>query len=121
MAINELYIYTNGVLISRRLITKESGEAITPSDIASVTLNVYKLTLDDVGVYKRTKIHTASITPSDIVTAQVETDVYGLEYNFNYCAEGVFTIPNTLYLVEYILVDVFGHNIVVTAKGRTQD
>ena len=118
---NELYIHTNGVLISRRLITHENGTALTPVEVQSVTLNVYKLTMGTGGLYERKLLSTANLTPSDVVTATVETDSNGVQYNFNYCVENAFTLTNTLYLVEYIITDGAGHRVIITAKGRTQD
>ena len=117
----EIYIHTNGVLISRRLITHENNAPIVPSEIQSVVLNVYKLTMGTGGLYERTLLSTANLTPSDVITATVQTDSNGVEYNFDYCVENAFTLTNTLYLVEYVLTDGNGHKIIVTAKGRTAD
>ena len=117
--IPEIYIYTNGVLLSRRYITAEDGTPITRSDIASVTLNVYKLSLASNGSYSRTLQASSELTIADVITETVQEDTRGNKYNFRYCVEGVFLTPNTLYLVEYKLTTTDNHTIIVVAKGRT--
>ena len=119
--ISEIYIYTNGVLLSRRYITDEGGTPITQSDISSVTLNIYKLLPNGNGSYSRTLQNSVSLSVADVITETVESDVEGRQYNFRYCIENVFTTPNTLYLAEYILTTTDNHTIIVAAKGRTLD
>lgn len=119
--LNEIYIYTNGVLLSRRYITKENGTPITPADINSCTLNVYILEGSASGNYTRSLQTSVGLQPNDVITDTVQTDPEGWQYNFRYCVEGVFTQPNTIYLVEYNLVDADGHHIIIQAKGRTTD
>ena len=119
--IPEIYIYTNGVLLSRRYITAEDGTPIARSDIASVTLNIYKLTPAQNGLYTRTLQTSTELTVSDVITEAVQEDTRGNKYNFRYCVEGVFLTPNTLYLVEYKLITTDNHTIIVVAKGRTLD
>lgn len=119
--IPEIYIYTNGVLLSRRYITTEDGTPITRADIASVTLNIYKLSLASNGSYSRTLQASSELTIADVITETVQEDTRGNKYNFRYCVEGVFLTPNTLYLVEYKLTTTDNHTIIVVAKGRTLD
>ncbi|MBQ3349734.1 MAG: hypothetical protein IJG38_04995 [Thermoguttaceae bacterium] len=119
--LNEIYLYTNGVLLSRRYITTEAGTALTQNDINACTLNVYKLEGASNGTYTRTKLLTVGLQPSDVITETVQTDPEGWQYNFRYCVEEVFTQSNTLYLVEYDLVTTEGHHIIIQAKGRTTD
>ena len=45
----EVPIFVNGVLLSRRYITSESGVAITTSNVSSIKLNVYQLVYDESG------------------------------------------------------------------------
>jgi len=118
--INEIYLYTNGVLVSRRLITKEDGTPIAPLDIVDITLRIYTLQPSN-GQYTRNLIDTRSLSVTDVITATVQADPKGVQYNFNYCVENAFTTPNTLYLAEYTLTAAAGHKIVVVAKGRTMD
>lgn len=119
---NELYINTDGVLLSRRLILSEAGTPLTRANLTSCTLNVYKLVQDTyTGLYARTLQSTQVIPINNVIPATVQTDVEGRQYNFRYCVENQFTAPNTLYLVEYILVDTNNHSIVITVKGRTRD
>ena len=119
--ISEIYIYTNGVLLSRRYITTEDGTPITQSDISSVTLNIYKLTPSGNGSYTRTLQNSVALQVADVITETVQTDPEGRQYNFRFCIENVFTTPNTLYLAEYILTTSDNHTIIVAAKGRTLD
>ncbi len=119
--LNEIYIYTNGVLLSRRYITKENGTPITPADINSCTLNVYILEGSASGNYTRSLQASVGLQPNQVITDTVQTDPEGWQYNFRYCVEEVFTQPNTIYLVEYNLVDTEGHHIIIQAKGRTTD
>ncbi len=121
LPLNEIYIYTNGVLLSRRYITTESGTPITQADISSITLNVYKLEGSGNGTYTRTKVHTASLDPINVIENAPATDPKGNLYNFRYCVEGIFDTPNTLYLVEYDMLTATNHHIIVLAKGRTLD
>ena len=118
--IKEIYIFTNGVLLSRRLITDETGTPITPEDITDVTLRLYILQPNN-GTYTRSLVDTVSLTPTDVITSSVQTDPEGRQYNFRYCVENAFTSSNTLYLVEYTLTTTEGHKIIVVAKGRTLD
>ena len=118
--IKEIYIFTNGVLLSRRLITDEAGIPIAPEDIASITLRIYTLQNTN-GVYTRSLVSTTGLVVSDVITSTVQTDTEGREYNFRYCIENAFTLPNTLYLAEYTLTTVEGHKVIVVAKGRTLD
>ena len=118
--IKEIYIYTNGVLVSRRLITKEDGTPITPYDIADITLRIYILEPSN-GQYTRKLVDTKSLAVTDVITTTVQTDPQDIQYNFNYCIENAFTSPNTLYLAEYTLTAEAGHKITVVAKGRTMD
>lgn len=119
--ISEIYVYTNGVLLSRRYITDENGTPITQSDIASVTLNIYKLIPNGNGSYSRTLQNSVALQVADVITETVQTDPEGRQYNFRYCIENVFSKPNTLYLAEYILTTSDNHTIIVAAKGRTLD
>ena len=118
--IKEIYIYTNGVLLSRRLITDEAGTPITPVDIADIMLRIYILQPNN-GAYTRNLIDTRALITTDVITGSVQIDQEGRQYNFRYCVENVFTSPNTLYLVEYTLTTVDNHKIIVVAKGRTLD
>lgn len=118
--IKEIYIYTNGVLVSRRLITKEDGTPIAPIDIASITLRIYILEPSN-GQYTRNLVDTRALAVSDVITPSVQTDPQDIQYNFNYCIEDAFTLPNTLYLAEYTLTAAGNHKITVVAKGRTMD
>ena len=119
--ISEIYIYTNGVLLSRRYITTEDGTPITQSDISSITLNIYKLIPNGNGGYSRTLQNSVTLQVADVITETVQIDVEGRQYNFRYCIENVFNTPNTLYLAEYILTTSDNHTIIVAAKGRTLD
>lgn len=121
LPLNEIYIYTNGPLLSRRYITDEAGTPITTADIASITLKIYKLTGNSSGEYTRTLLNTISVDPATAVLASPTADPKGNLYNFRYCIENVFTTPNTLYLAEYDLVTLDTHHIIILAKGRTLD
>lgn len=118
--IKEIYIFTNGVLLSRRLITDEAGTPITPEDIATVVLKIYTLQNNN-GTYVRSLVSTIPLVTTDVITNSIQRDVEGREYNFRYCIENAFTQPNTLYLAEYTLTTIEGHKIIVVAKGRTMD
>lgn len=118
--IKEIYIFTNGVLLSRRLITDENGTPITPADITNVSLKIYILRPSN-GSYTRDLIDTHTLAVADVITSSVQTDPEGRQYNFRYCVENAFTSPNTLYLVEYRLTTTDNHTIIVVAKGRTLD
>ena len=118
----EIYIFTGGCLLSRRLITDgNTGAAITRADIASVSYSVYTVTTAANGAEARTLVTTQQLTPADVITADVQTDADGNQYNFSYCVEGVFTQPSTVYLVEYRLITAAGHTLIIAAKGRTVD
>ena len=118
----EIYIFTGGCLLSRRLITDgDTGAAITRADIAGASYDVYKIATAANGAEARTLITTQQLTPADVITADVQTDADGNQYNFNYCVEGVFTQPSTVYLVEYRLITAAGHTLIIAAKGRTVD
>ena len=118
----EIYIFTGGCLLSRRLITDgNTGAAITPADIARVDYDVYKIVTAANGAETRYHIATEMLTPADVITADVQTDADGNKYNFSYCVEGVFTQPSTVYLVEYKLITAAGHTLIVAARGRTVD
>ena len=118
----EIYIFTGGCLLSRRLITDgDTGEPITRADIAGASYSVYKVTTAANGAEVKVVITTQQLTPSDVITADVQTDADGNQYNFNYCVEGVFTQPSTAYLVEYRLTTAAGHTLIIAAKGRTVD
>ena len=118
----EIYIFTGGCLLSRRLITDgNTGEAITRADIAGASYSVYKVTTAANGAEVKVVITTQQLTPADVITADVQTDADGNKYNFSYCVEGVFTQPSTVYLVEYRLITAAGHTLLIAAKGRTVD
>ena len=118
----EIYIFTGGCLLSRRLITDgDTGQPITRADVAGASYSVYKVTTADNGAEARTLVTTQQLTPADIITADVQADADGNQYNFNYCIDGVFTQPSTLYLVEYRLITAAGHVLIIAAKGRTVD
>lgn len=118
----EIYIFTGGCLLSRRLITDgDTGAAITRADIASVSYSVYKVATAANGAETRTLVVTQQLTLADVITADVQTDADGNRYNFSYCVEGVFTQPSTVYLVEYRLITAAGHVLIIAAKGRTVD
>ena len=118
----EIYIFTGGCLLSRRLITdSDTGAAITRADIAGASYSVYKVTTAANGAEARTLVATQQLTPADVITADVQTDADGNQYNFSYCVEGVFLLPSTLYLVEYRLITAAGHVLIIAAKGRTVD
>ena len=118
----EIYIFTGGCLLSRRLITDgDTGVAITRADIAGASYSVCKITTAANGAETRTLVATQQLTPADVITADVQADADGNQYNFNYCVEGVFTQPSTVYLVEYRLITAAGHTLIIAAKGRTVD
>ena len=118
----EIYIFTGGCLLSRRLITDgDTGAAITRADIAGASYSVYKVTTAANGAEVKVVITTQQLTPADVITADVQADADGNKYNFSYCVEGVFTQPSTVYLVEYRLITAAGHTIIIAAKGRTVD
>ena len=118
----EIYIFTGGCLLSRRLITDgNTGAAITRADIAGASYSVYKVTTAANGAETRTLVTTQQLTPADVITADVQADADGNQYNFSYCVEGVFTQPSTVYLVEYRLITAAGHTLIIAAKGRTVD
>ena len=118
----EIYIFTGACLLSRRLITDgNTGEPITRADIAGASYSVYKVTTAANGAEARTLVATQQLTPADVITADVQTDADGNQYNFNYCVEGAFTQPSTVYLVEYRLITAAGHTLIIAAKGRTVD
>lgn len=118
----EIYIFTGGCLLSRRLITDgNTGEPITRADIAGASYSVYKVTTAANGAEVKVVITTQQLTPADVITADVQQDADGNQYNFNYCVEGVFTQPSTVYLVEYRLTTAAGHTLIIAAKGRTVD
>ena len=118
----EIYIFTGGCMLSRRLITDgDTGEPITRADIAGASYSVYKVTTAANGAESRTLVTTQQLTPADVITADVQQDADGNSYNFNYCVENVFTSPSTVYLVEYRLITAAGHTLIIAAKGRTVD
>lgn len=119
--LNEVYIYTNGPLLSRRYITTENGTPITVTDIAAITLKIYKLNGNASGDYTRELLSSTSIDPTTAILTTPTADPKGNLYNFRYCIEGAFTTPNTLYLVEYDMVTTDNHHIIILAKGRTLD
>lgn len=116
----EIYINTDGALLSRRLITNaDTGEPLTAADLASAMLAMYRLTLAANGSEQRDLIAASALPVSSVITDGIQTDAEGNRYNFSYCVEGYFTTPSTLYLAEYRLVTTDGHLIVITARGRT--
>ena len=118
----EIYIFTGGCLLSRRLITSgNTGEPVTRADIAEASYSVYKITTAANGAEARTLVTTQQLTPADVITTDVQADADGNQYNFSYCVEGVFTQPSTVYLVEYRLITAAGHTLIIAAKGRTVD
>ena len=118
----EIYIFTGGCLLSRRLITDgNTGQPITRADIAGASYSIYKVTTAANGAEVKVVITTQQLTPADVITADVQTDADGNKYNFSYCVEGVFTQPSTVYLVEYRLTTAAGHTLIIAAKGRTVD
>lgn len=118
----EIYIFTGGCLLSRRLITDgNTGAAITRADVASVSYSVYTVTTAANGAEVKVAITTQQLTPADVITADVQTDADGNRYNFSYCVEGVFTQPSALYLVEYRLITAAGHTLLIAARGRSVD
>lgn len=118
----EIYIFTGGCLLSRRLITDgDTGQPITRADISGAAYSVYKLSVSANGAETRTLVTTQQLTPADVITAEPEQDAEGNTYNFSYCVEGVFTTPGTVYLVEYRLTTAAGHVLIIAAKGRTVD
>ena len=118
----EIYIFTGGCLLSRRLITDgDTGAAITRADVAGVSYSVYTITTAANGAEVKVVITTQQLTPADVITADVQADADGNQYNFSYCVEGVFTQPSTVYLVEYRLITAAGHTLIIAAKGRTVD
>ena len=118
----EIYIFTGGCLLSRRLITDgDTGEPITRADIAGASYSVYNVTTAANGAEVKVVITTQQLTPADVITADVQTDADGNQYNFSYCVEGVFTSPSMVYLVEYRLITAAGHTLIIAAKGRTVD
>ena len=118
----EIYIFTGGCLLSRRLITDgDTGQPITRADLAGASYSVYKIATAANGAEVKVVITTQQLTPADVITADVQTDADGNQYNFSYCVEGVFTTPGTVYLVEYRLTTAAGHILIIAAKGRTVD
>ena len=117
-------IYVNGVLLSRRYITDLAGTAVTQADVSSIKLSVYVLGYDNAGASKRTPVEnydSVSLNVDDVITQTVQTDAAGNNYNFEYCVEGAFTIPDTRYCVEYVLTMTDNHTVVIPIYGKTQN
>ena len=116
------YIYVNGVLLSRRFITDQSGTPITRSDVSSIKLSVFVITNNEYGAVIRTPVtgfDEYNLNVSDVITDGVQTDAQGNKYNFNYCVENAFKVPETDYCVEYKLNMTDGHTVIIPVYGTT--
>ena len=116
------YIYVNGVLLSRRYITDQNGTAIVRSDVSSIKLSVYILSNNEYGEVIRTAVtgfDEYNLNVSDVITDGVQTDASGNKYNFNYCVENAFKVPETDYCVEYKLNMTDGHTVIIPVYGTT--
>ena len=116
------YIFVNGVLLSRRYITTESGTAITTADVNSIKLNVYELSCNGTANYNRTVVEhydDVELTVSDVISDTVQTDSNNQKFNFQYCVEGAFTKPNTTYVVEYTLTMADTHTVIIAIYATT--
>lgn len=120
----ELPIFVNGVVLSRRLISDDTGTAITPADVSNIWLSVYVLGYDDAGNVKRTAVSgfdERALNVSDVIFSTVQQDAEGVKFNFRYCVENAFVIPNQRYCVEYILSMTGNHKVVIPIYVRTLD
>lgn len=120
----ELPVYVNGVLLSRRLISDDTGTAITQASVSSIKLSVYTLGYDDAGNVKRTAVtgfNEVDLTVSDVIYSTVQQDADSVKYNFRYCVENAFVIPNQRYCVEYKLSMADNHTVVIPIYVRTLD
>ena len=119
---NEVPIYVNGVLLSRRYITTEAGVAIKTTDVNSIALNVYELTCNGTANYNRTVVEhydDIELTVSDVISDTVQTDSDNQKFNFQYCVEGAFTKPNTTYCVEYTFEMADSHTVIIAIYATT--
>lgn len=119
---NEVPIFVNGVLLSRRYITTEAGDAITTANVNSITLNVYELTCNGTANYNRTSVtnyKNVDLTVADVILDTVQTDSDNQKFNFQYCVEGAFTKPNTTYVVEYTLEMADTHTVIIAIYATT--
>ena len=120
----EVPIFVNGVLLSRRYITSESGVAITTSNVSSIKLNVYQLVYDESGNLTRDVVDNyedVSLPVASVISDEVQTDSDGNNYNFQYCVEGAFTLPNQRYCIEYTLLMADTHTVIIAIYGQTLD
>ena len=116
------YIYVSDVLLSRRYITDQTGTAITRSDVSGVNLSVFIISNNEYGETIRTPVEgfdDVSLTVSDVITDGVQTDINNRKYNFNYCVENAFLVPETDYCVEYTLNMADGHTVIIPVYGTT--
>lgn len=118
----EVPIFVNGVLLSRRYITTESGVAITTADVNSVTLSVYRLICDGTAHSIREPVENydaITIPVNSVILDEVEQDPDGNSYNFQYCVEGAFTASCASYCVEYTLAMADTHTVKIVIYART--
>lgn len=115
-------VFVGGPLLSRRHITDENGTDLTAADVASVTLNVYRLALNSAGRQERIAVtgwEDIALTVGDVLFPTI-TASNGKKRNFSYCVEGAFTLPDTSYLVEYRIVTTSGHTIIILIQATTR-
>ena len=118
----EVPIFVNGVLLSRRYITTESGAAITTADVNSVTLSVYRLVCDGTAHSNREPVENydaVALPVSSVILDEIEQDPDGNSYNFQYCVEGAFTASCASYCVEYTLAMADTHTVKIVIYART--
>ena len=58
---------------------------------------------------------------ASVISDEVQTDSDGNNYNFQYCVEGAFTLPNQRYCIEYTLVMADTHTVIIAIYGQTLD
>lgn len=120
-SISYITIFPNGPLLSRRYIHDLDNNPLTPADVASVTLNVYRQNLNAAGQMVRTAVTgwaDIALTVAEVIFNTIN-DANGKPYNFQNCVEGAFTDTNATYIVEYIITLADGHAIPVVIQAGT--
>jgi hypothetical protein len=120
-SISYITIFPNGPLLSRRYITDLDNNPLQPANVASITLNVYRQSLNAAGQVVRTVVTgwaDVALTVAEVVFTAIN-DANGKPYNFQYCVEGAFTETNATYIVEYLVTLTDGHTIPVVIQAGT--
>lgn len=113
-------ISSSGSIYIRALLKDCGGTAVEPSDVASITLNIFEELIPENIVTDYTNLS----VPASAVLASVQTDENNNEYNvsFNPYISGkpMFPKRQTSYIVEVIFTDANGRPSAHQIRVNTQ-